>query len=140
MAIPDYQTVMLPLLRLLEDGQEHSMQETVDGVSDHFDLSAEDRKEPLPSGSQEVIHNRVGWAKTYMVKAGLIASVRRGSFRITDEGAKVLASNPPKIDVKFLEQLSVSTLLEGDLVTLIEGRAQRATPCLVRRGEGAATA
>jgi len=95
---------MLPLLRFLEDGLEHSLQEAVDGVSDHFRLSDEDRKELLPSGNQAVINNRVGWARTYMVKAGLIASVRRGFFRITDEGAKALAKNPSRIDVKFLER------------------------------------
>ena len=72
MAIPDYQTIMLPLLRFAGDQQEHSLREAVDQLGErYFKLTEEERKELLPSGLQEVFKNRVGWARTYMKKAGL---------------------------------------------------------------------
>lgn len=104
MPIPDYQTVMLPLLRFLHDGKEHNIGEVVDSLAEEFNLSVEERQQLLASGQQTVIRNRAGWARTYLKKAGLIASTRRGFFRITDRGKSVLASKPKRIDVKFLEQ------------------------------------
>lgn len=102
MAIPDYQTIMLPLLKFLADQKEHSVHEAVKLLANEFNLSDDDRKEMLPSGQQEVFLNRVGWARTYMKKAGLLDSPKRGIFVITERGKKVLASNPPKIDNKLL--------------------------------------
>jgi restriction system protein len=104
MAIPDYQTVMLPLLRFLRDGKEHSLGEAVDAVSDHFTLSPEERQQLLPSGASTVIGNRVGWARTYLKKAGLLESPRRGFFRLTDRGHEVLKGKPERVDVRFLER------------------------------------
>ena len=104
MAIPDYQTIMLPLLKFTGDGQEHSLRETIDFLAHEFNLSDEERKELLPSGSQATFDNRVGWARTYMKKAGLLESARRGYFCITARGKKVLVQNPQKINVKFLKQ------------------------------------
>lgn len=104
MAIPDYQTVMLPLLRFLEDEKEHNIGEVVDSLAEKFNLSPEERQQLLGSGQQTVIRNRAGWARTYLKKAGLIASTRRGFFRITESGKKVLASKPERIDVKYLER------------------------------------
>src|SRR5918992_1039124 len=104
MTIPDYQTVMLPLLRFAADGQEHSLREAIEKLADHFDLSDDERKALLPSGRQATFDNRVGWARTYMKKAGLLESPRRGYFKITDKGAQALKSNPEVINVKFLEQ------------------------------------
>ncbi|MCU0225871.1 MAG: restriction endonuclease [Acidobacteria bacterium] len=104
MAIPDYQTVMLPLLRFLKDGREHNIGQVVDALSDEFNLSPEERQQLLASGQQTVILNRAGWARTYLKKAGLIESVRRGYFRITERGKSVLASKPERIDVKYLER------------------------------------
>jgi len=104
MAIPDYQTIMLPLLKFAGDGQEHSLRETIDFLAHEFNLSDEERKELLPSGSQATFDNRVGWARTYMKKAGLMESTRRGYFCITEQGKGVLAQNPQKINVKFLKQ------------------------------------
>jgi restriction system protein len=72
MTIPDYQTVMLPLLRFAADGQEHSLREAIEKLADHFDLSDDERKALLPSGRQATFDNRVGWARTYMKKAGLL--------------------------------------------------------------------
>ena len=104
MAIPDYQTIMLPLLQCLTDGKEHNIGEVVDALAEEFHMSAEERQQLLGSGQQTVIRNRAGWARTYLKKAGLIASTRRGFFRITDRGQSVLTSMPNRIDVKFLEQ------------------------------------
>src|SRR5262249_44736761 len=106
MAIPDYQTVMLPLLRFLKDGKEHNIGEVVDSLASEFNLSSEERQQLLGSGQQTVIRNRAGWARTYLKTAGLIDSTRRGYFRITDRGQSVLASMPERVDVKYLEQFS----------------------------------
>lgn len=104
MAIPDYQTLMLPFLRLLRDGEEHRAAEAVEALSDEFGLSPEEREQHLASGPQTVMRNRTGWVCTYLKKAGLIESPRRGVFRITERGQSVLASEPESIDVKYLEQ------------------------------------
>ncbi len=104
MPIPDYQTLMLPLLRLLKDKEEHSLQEAIDALGSEFTLTEAEMKELLPSGQQEVFHNRVGWARTYMKKAGLVDTTRRGHFMISDRGLQVLSMNPKRIDVKFLDQ------------------------------------
>lgn len=104
MAIPDYQTVMLPLLRFLRDDKEHNIGEVVDALAEEFGLSVDERQQLLGSGQQTVIRNRAGWARTYLKKAGLIESTRRGFFRITERGRAVLGAKPDRIDVKFLEQ------------------------------------
>ena len=104
MPIPDYQALLLPVLRFLEDGEEHSLRETIDSLSGSLRLSEEEKRELLPSGRQPVFDNRVGWARTYLKKAGLLEPTRRGSFRITGSGRSVLASKPARLDVKFLEQ------------------------------------
>jgi restriction system protein len=104
MSIPDYQSIMLPLLKLLADEQEHSLHDSIENLAQFFKLSAEERKELLPSGQQPVFDNRVGWARTYMKKAGLIETTRRGFFKITNRGLEALKQNPAEINVKFLEQ------------------------------------
>jgi restriction system protein len=83
MPIPDFQTVMRPLLDAISDGKEHSIREVLDQLADHFDLSAEERKRLLPSGQQELFTNRVAWAKTHLRMAGLIEATGRGVFKIT---------------------------------------------------------
>lgn len=104
MSIPDYQSIMLPLLRFASDKKEHSIREAIESLADLFKLSEEEKKEVLPSGQQYVFDNRVGWAKTYLKKAGLLESSRRSFFRITDLGLDVLSRHPKEINVKFLEQ------------------------------------
>lgn len=104
MAIPDYQTIMLPLLKYAADSKEHNFHEAVNFLANQFKLTPEERKELLPSGQQEIFVNRVGWARTYMKKAGLLESPKRGSLVITSRGKKVLASKPLKIDNKLLTQ------------------------------------
>jgi len=103
-AIPDYQTIMLPLLKLLFDGQEHSLRDSIEQLASEFQLTEEERKELLPSGRQSTFDNRVGWARTYLKKARLIESTRRGYFCITERGKKVVRDKPVKIDVRSLEQ------------------------------------
>lgn len=104
MGIPDYQTIMLPLLKLISDRKEHSLQDAIDTLADQFRLTPEERRELLPSGKQAIIHNRVGWARTYMKKAGLIESTKRGYFRITTRGLDVLNRNLNKVNVSVLKE------------------------------------
>jgi restriction system protein len=104
MAIPDYQSIMLPLLKFLADEREHALREAIEKLSEAFELSEDEKKELLPSGRQAIFDNRVGWARTYMKKAGLIESTRRGYFKITPRGTEALKQNPSEINVKFLEQ------------------------------------
>ena len=104
MAIPDYQSIMLPLLRLAGDRQEHSLREVIEALAGEFYLTDEERKELLPSGRQATFDNRVGWARTYLKKAGLLESTKRGYFQITERGLDVLKQNPPEIDNAFLRQ------------------------------------
>lgn len=95
---------MLPLLRLAGDGETHRMREAIDELAKEFGLSEDEERELLPSGKQPTFDNRVGWARTYMAKAGLLESPKRGHFRITERGRHVLAKNPPAINLAFLEQ------------------------------------
>lgn len=104
MAIPDYQTCMLPFLRFLGDSKEHTLREAEEALGEYFKLSPVERTELLPSGQQGIFKNRIGWARTYLKKACLIEAPKRGTFKITDRGLKTLANNPPRIDGKFLEQ------------------------------------
>lgn len=104
MTIPDFQSIMLPLLRLYEDGRDHSINEILDKLAMHFSLSEQELNELLPSGKQAIFYNRVGWARTYLSKSGLLVMSRRPFYRITELGEKVLKENPYRIDMKFLEQ------------------------------------
>jgi len=104
MAIPDYQSSMLPLLRFTSDHQEHSLREAIDSLAEHFALNEAEKSELLPSGMQATFANRIGWAATYMKKAGLLEATRRSYFKITPRGLAVLAQNPARVDVKFLRQ------------------------------------
>lgn len=104
MTIPDYQSLMLPVLRFLSDGEGKNYREIVDALADDFQLSSDERKELLPSGQQPIFKNRVGWARTYLKQAGLIEYPKRGINRITQRGLQVLDDNPNKIDIKFLQQ------------------------------------
>ena len=95
---------MLPILKFYADGQEHSFHEAVEAVAKDFNLTDQERKEMLPSGQQEIFDNRIGWARTYMKKAGLIEAPRRGVNRITPRGLDVLKKKPDRIDVNYLAQ------------------------------------
>lgn len=103
MSIPDFQTMMLPILQAISDGNEWQMKDVTKAIERHFHLTEDESAEMLPSGYARVTVNRVGWAKSYMKEAGLLEAVRRGFIRITPEGKNVLAQNPQRIDMKFLE-------------------------------------
>jgi restriction system protein len=104
MAIPNYETIMLPLLHYVADGAEHPLREITAHIADLFELTPEERERRLPSGQSTYIQNRTGWAKTYLKKAGLLSTVRRGLIQITDRGREVLANKPDRIDGNFLGQ------------------------------------
>lgn len=105
MTVPDFQSIMLPLLKVAGDKKEHTIGETMDVLArEVFHLTDEDRKEKLPSGVQNRFDNRVGWARTYLAKAGLLVVTGRGKFCITERGLKVLKDNPAVINTKFLMQ------------------------------------
>jgi restriction system protein len=100
--IPDYQSIMLQLLKFAGDKKEHGFREAINYISDFFKLTEEERRIKLPSGYDIIINNRVGWARTYLKKAGLLQDPRRGYFMITNRGLDVLKENLEKINVQFL--------------------------------------
>jgi restriction system protein len=104
MPIPDYQTLMLPLLRFAADGYDHTTREAVEVLATEFQLTPAERTELLASGQQAIFNNRVGWANSYLKKAGLLESPRRGALRITSRGKQIIEDNPERIDVKYLER------------------------------------
>lgn len=105
MAIPDFQTLMLPLLELLKDGNPVKLSEMVEIMSDKYNLTEEERNEWLPSRLQKTMYNRVAWAKQYLKNSELIESPEKGSFKITQKGIEILKENPQKIDLRFLKNL-----------------------------------
>lgn len=104
MAIPDFQTFMLPLLRFASDGKEHSNREARDALAAEFHLTDQERTELLPSGRQSRFDNRVAWAKSFLQQAGLLTAPRRRHFQISDRAREVLQENAPRINIKFLER------------------------------------
>lgn len=102
--IPDYQSLMLPVLQVVADGQEYKYRDIIERLAIEFKVSDEERKELLASGSQAIFDNRVGWAKTYLKKAGLLDSPKRATFVITELGRKILEAKPARIDAKYLKQ------------------------------------
>ena len=88
--IPDYHSLMLPLLRLVSNGQEHKYRDLIENLATEFRVTDDERKEILASGNQPIFDNRVGWAKTYLKKAGLLDSPKRATFVITDIGLQTL--------------------------------------------------
>jgi restriction system protein len=102
--IPDYQTLMSPLLQAASDGSEKSTREALNVLADQFALTPEEQEKLLPSGNQRIFANRVGWALTYLKKAGLLQGTRKGYFRITPVGSEVLANRREPINNAFLGQ------------------------------------
>jgi len=125
MPIPDYETLMLPLLKLTSNGAEHSIDNVASKLADEFKLTASEREQRIPSGKSSYIKNRTGWARTYLKKAGLISSPKRGYVQITDRGIELLGRNLSKIDNSVLEQFSefvdfksTSTKITEDIETV----------------------
>lgn len=104
MSIPDFQSVMLPILQVLGDCQDHKMRDVTQAVANKFQLTDDERQQMLPSGQSTVITNRVGWAKTHLKNAGVLDQPKRGIVRITEAGKSVLAENLPSIGIKYLEK------------------------------------
>lgn len=103
MAIPDFQSVMLPLLKFASDQKEHSLQEAIDSLANSFNLTLDERQELLPSGTQARFANRVAWARSYFKQALLVENTKRGFFKITKRGLDLLDKNPNEINKKTLE-------------------------------------
>lgn len=106
MAIPDFQTLMRPLLELHEDGKEHLNRDLVNTLAGQFSLTEEERREMLPSGRAKMFDNRVGWAKTYISTAGLIEAPRRAVSIITEKGRRALVEYPKAINLRVLAKLN----------------------------------
>ena len=105
MAVPDFQSLMMPLLRLSGDGSEHAFKDAVEAIAVEFQLTPEERHELLPSSSRTTLfYNRLAWAKTHMTMAGLLQAPRRGVFCITQRGRDLLGRQLARIDLKTLQQ------------------------------------
>lgn len=135
MPIPDYQTIMLPLLKLLADGKEYVFKNVIQKLSIQFELTEEDLNQLLPSGQSFIFDNRVGWARTYLKKAGLLASPKRGMIVITPRGIDILSKNPAKIDntllkqfPEFLEFQNLKRENTGSALPIENSQAEKQTP------------
>lgn len=104
MAVPDFQTIMRPLLVAVADGQAHSNKEIREALTAHFGLTQEDLDEQIPSGRAKTFQNRVGWATTYLYRTGLLERPKRSTYVITERGLKVLDENPDLVNLKVLDQ------------------------------------
>ena len=104
MAIPDFQTIIKPLLQLASDGKQHSNREAREALARTFKLSDEERNALLPSGRQGIFVNRVAWAKAYLQQAGLLEAPQRGFLRITERGRQALKDAPERITIGFLQR------------------------------------
>lgn len=104
MAIPDFQSLMLPLLRSLENGSERGTQDTLDALAAQLGLTEADVTQPMPSRKAPLFTNRVAWAKLHLKRAGLIESPRRGVYRITERGREVLRTPPERVTLAYLAQ------------------------------------
>lgn len=100
--IPDYQSIMLPLLKFAGDEKEHSMNAAVENLAKFYKLSEEELNEWLPSKKQKTFHNRVHWAKAHLKMAGVIDNTSRGVFRISNRGKEILKDLPSSLNVKYL--------------------------------------
>jgi len=104
MPIPDFQSIMRPLLEAHQDGEEHVNRDLIALLADHFDLSEDERRKMLPSGGAKLFDNRVGWAKTHIAQAGLLSSPRRAISTITERGREVLRDYPDRVDLRVLNE------------------------------------
>ncbi|OGI65165.1 restriction endonuclease [Candidatus Nomurabacteria bacterium RIFCSPLOWO2_01_FULL_39_18] len=118
MPIPQFKYVIKPLLEYLADGQEHSLKEAESSLAIKFNLKESDLSQMTPSGRMTIFSNRVGWAKTYLKKAGLVDAPKKALFKITPQGQKVLAQKPEIIDPSFLRKFSSFNEFQGGADTL----------------------
>lgn len=135
MPVPDYQSLMLPVL-LVSSADEIRIGDAVDRLAEQLNLTPDERTQLLPSGKQTLFGNRVHWAKTYLTKAGLLESTRRGHFRITMRGQQVVAAHPARIDNEFLNQFSeFRQFKERSAEATAQEGMQSVEPALVSRTE-----
>lgn len=129
--IPDYQSIMLPLLRKVSDRHEHKIRDIVESLAKDFNLTETEKEELLPSGQQPIFDNRVAWAKTYLKKAGLLDSPRRANITITNRGLDVLKKNPNQINIRFLKQfpefIEFQTIKKEEEITKDENTDETST-------------
>ena len=132
MPIPDYQAIMLPLLKFAEDRQEHSLSEAANVLANQFNLTEDEKNELLPSGGEGRFYNRVSWARTYLKKADLLNYPRRGFFAITSRGIQLLRENPQEITAKFLKRydefVQFIEIKNDDNLTNLENKTIVETP------------
>jgi restriction system protein len=102
MPIPDFQSLMRPLLEAHANGKEHTNRDLVARLGDQFGLTDEERREMLPSGGARLFDNRIGWAKSHITQAGLLSAPRRAISMITDRGREVLRVHYERIDLRVL--------------------------------------
>jgi restriction system protein len=103
--IPDFQKIMLPFMQIISNGEEHTTIETNQKLAEYFHLTEDELNEYLPSGSQRTFPNRIAWAKSHLKMAGLIESIKRSSFQITEEGKRILEKNPNEINLRILKTI-----------------------------------
>ncbi len=128
MAIPEFQEFMLPLLKFAGDGKDHTISDARDKIAAVMSIDAKDREEMLPSGAQSRFDNRVTWARTYLSKAGLLARLGRGKFKITPKGQVVLSNPPPRIDKKYLRSFPEFVKFADDWKTNPANSVNPSTP------------
>lgn len=134
MPIPDFQTIMRPLLAHLSDGLPHTISELHDKICQEFGLTPEEIAERISSGKQTVMRNRVGWARTYLNKAGLLQIPARGQAQLTERGRQALAECPDRVDVKYLNRYEEFRIFhtakpqEQGVAAEIEPAAEESTP------------
>ena len=119
MPIPDFQKIMLPFLKIISDGQEHSTSETNEKLATYFNLTDEELNEFLPSGAAKTFSNRVAWAKSHFKMAGLLENTKRSFFKITDSGKRFLKDHPNEINLRVLK--TIPTYQERTGRTVEEG-------------------
>jgi restriction system protein len=105
--IPDFQTIMLPFLKTISDGNEYSAHEITNLLAKEFKLTQEELNQFLPSGTQKTFPNRVGWAKSYLKLAGFLEAPKRGVFKITEAGKDFLETKPSEINIRILKTIPV---------------------------------
>jgi restriction system protein len=105
LAIPDYESLMLPLLKRLADGESRTLRDVIAELADECQLTADERTQLLPSGGTLTFHSRVGWAKTYLKKAGLLTQPKRGLVQISPAGTEILGQNLVALSTKYLYRL-----------------------------------
>jgi len=102
--IPDFQSLMLPLLEHVADGAEYTIAGSRDILADRYNMTEEERSQRLPSGAANTFYNRLAWAKTYLERAGLLIKIKRGVFKISNTGIELLRNPPERIDINYLQR------------------------------------